>query len=87
MSDRERPQIIMTAEQAGAKQLAEEMAAIRDTPLDEAKVPGGVFQRADGTLQNAHGQPVDEKGRVVGDAPPAETNAPAAEASARSRKR
>lgn len=83
MSDT-RPQVVMTGPEYAARQLAEEMAKQRENPLDVAKVPGGIFQRADGTLQNANGEPVNEQGKVVQasapSAPDEEDEAPAAPA-------
>lgn len=50
-------------------------------PRADLTIPGGRYVRKDGTLVNAHGQRIDEKGKVLkGEAPVPTVDVPAPEA-------
>ena len=64
--------IVINPDQQAREQLVEDMKRLKENPLNESKVPGGVFGNAGGDgFHNAHGQAVDEDGNVLGadDAP------------------
>jgi hypothetical protein len=69
MADESRPQVVLTQDQYDRQQLAREMAALKDNPLDKT-VPGGRYMGADGTLKDSEGKPVGED---AGEAPAAGT--------------
>lgn len=51
------PNVLITSDQHAREQLAREMAAMKDNPLNET-VPGGRYQGADGSFHDAEGRPL-----------------------------
>lgn len=59
------PAMVMASAQYEQQQLAREIAEREADPLDEAKVPGGLFLNEAGERINSAGQFIDEDGKVV----------------------
>lgn len=59
MATENQPQVILTGDQFAREQLAREMAALKDKPLDRAPA-GGRFMGTDGKIHDAEGRPVED---------------------------
>jgi hypothetical protein len=57
-STEQQPQVVLSGDQYARQQLAAEMAELAKNPLDQT-VPGGKYAHPDGTLHDAHGEPVE----------------------------